>query len=201
MPSKRFVHHVPVFRRRRSGSTDYRARRKMVTATEPLLAVRVSSKNVTAQFIRPDVKGDRVLSSAHSRNLRKLGWKGSLKSIPACYLLGLYAGKRAHEEGVEHAFLYNGLTKFVSGSRLSAVVKGVKDAGVDVPISEEVIPGEERLSGKTTADYAESLLKEDKDRYSRIFSGLLKQGFKPEEYPQRTEAMKRVIMSGKGAGS
>src|ERR1700733_11705167 len=135
--------YVPIFRRRRMGATDYRARRKMITSSAPLLAVRVSSKNVSAQFIRPKSEGDHVLSAAHSRNLRKLGWKGSSKSVPACYLLGLLAGKRAKEQGVEKAYLYNGLSRFVNGSRVAALVKGVKDAGVDVPMSDEAIPSED----------------------------------------------------------
>ena len=81
-----------------------------------------------------------MLSSAHSHALRKLGWKGSLKSIPACYLLGLWAGKEAKKKGVEKAYLYNGPAPFVKGTRIPAFVKGVADAGVDIPFSDEVIP-------------------------------------------------------------
>jgi large subunit ribosomal protein L18 len=189
--------YVPVFRRRRMGVTDYRARKRIITSSVPLLAVRVSSKNVSAQFIRPKAEGDQVISSAHSRNLATLGWKGSSKSVPACYLLGLLAGKRAKEAGVEKAYLYNGLAPFVNGSRISAVVKGVKDAGVDVPMSDEAVPSAERLSGKAAAEYAKSLLSEDQERYSRVFSGLLKTGFKPEEYEQNASALKQVILKGK----
>jgi large subunit ribosomal protein L18 len=188
--------YVPVFRRRRMGATDYRARRKIITSSAPLLAVRVSSKNVSAQFIRPKTEGDQVLSAAHSRNLRPLGWKGSPKSIPACYLLGLLAGKRAKGQGVDRAFLYNGLSLFVNGSRVAALVKGVKDAGVNVPISDEAIPSEDRLSGKAAAEYAKSLQAEDNDRYSKTFSGLLRSGFKPEEYAENTSAIKQKILKG-----
>ena len=137
-----------------------------------------------------------MLSSAHSRNLKKLGWKGSPKSVPACYLLGLLAGKRAKEKGVEKAYLYNGLSLFVNGSRVSALVKGVKDAGVDVPMSDEVAPSEDRITGKATADYAKSLLAENKEKYSKVFSGLIKTGFKPEEYAENASALKQVILKG-----
>ena len=188
--------YVPIYRRRRMGVTDYHARRKIVTSSIPLLAVRISSKNVSAQFIKPTGTGDLVLSSAHSRNLKKLGWKGSTKSIPACYLLGLLAGKRAKQEGVDKAYLYNGLAKFVTGSKISALVKGVKDAGVDVPMADEVAPSPDRLSGKTTAQYAKSLLAQDKAKYSKVFSGLLKTGFKPEEYAENASAMKQAILKG-----
>jgi len=179
------------------GVTDYRARKKIITSPVPLLAVRVSSKNVSAQFIKPKAEGDQVLSSAHSRNLRKLGWKGSPKSVPACYLLGLLAGKKAKEQGVEKANLYNGLSLFVNGSRVSALVKGVKDAGVEVPMADEAVPSEERLSGRANAKYAKSLLAEDKAKYSKVFSGLLKSGFNPEEYAENTAKLKQAILKGK----
>ena len=188
--------YVPIYRRRRIGATDYRARKKIITSSVPLLAVRVSSKNVSAQFIRPKAEGDQVVSSAHSRNLKKLGWKGSTKSVPACYLLGLLAGKRAKEGGIEKVYLYNGLSSFVNGSRVSALVKGVKDAGIDVPMSDEVAPSEDRITGKATADYARSLLEKDKEKYSKLFSGLIKTGFKPEEYVENASALKQVILKG-----
>ncbi len=188
--------YVPIYRRRRMGATDYRARKKMITSSVPLLAVRVSSKNVSVQFIKPATEGDKVLSSAHSRNLKKFGWKGSPKSVPACYLLGLLAGKKAKENGVEQAYLYNGLSLFVSGSRVSALVKGVKDAGVDVPMSDDAAPSADSISGKVTAEYAKSLLAENKEKYSRTFSGLLKSGFKPEDYAENTSALKQAILKG-----
>lgn len=188
--------YVPIYRRRREGVTDYRARKKIITSSVPLLAVRVSSKNVSAQFIRPKAVGDEVVSSAHSRNLKKLGWKGSTKSVPACYLLGLLAGKRAKAKGVEQAYLYNGLAAFVNGSRVAALVKGVKDAGVEVPMSDEVAPSEDRITGKATAEYAKSLLAEDKEKYSKVFSGLIKTGFKPEDYVQNASALKQAILKG-----
>ncbi len=195
MPSSK-KNYVPIYRRRRMGATDYRARKKIITSSVPLLAVRVSSKNVSAQFIKPKPEGDQVLSSAHSRNLIKLGWKGSPKSVPACYLLGLLAGRRAKEHGVEKAYLYNGLSPFVEGSRISALVKGVRDAGVDVPMSDEAVPSEDRITGKATAEYAKSLLAENKEKYSKVFSALIRTGFKPEEYPQSTIALKQVILKG-----
>jgi large subunit ribosomal protein L18 len=189
--------YVPVFRRRRIGATDYRARKKIITSSVPLLAVRVSSKNVSAQFVRPKVGGDEVLSAAHSRNLKKLGWNGSPKSVPACYLLGLLAGKKAREGGVEKAFLYSGLSRFVNGSRVAAVVKGVKDSGIEIPMSDEAVPSEDRLTGKVAAEYAKSLLAGDKEKYSRVYSGLLRTGFKPEAYVENASAIKQVILKGK----
>jgi large subunit ribosomal protein L18 len=188
--------YVPMYRRRRSGATNYNSRRKAISSRGTLLAVRISDKNVSAQFLKPTVQGDVVLAAAHSHALRKLGWKGSLKSVPACYLLGLWAGKNAKQKGVESAFLYNGVAPFVKGSRISAFVKGVIDGGVEVPFDEEAMPSEERLSGQNIASYAAELAKE-KEVYEKRFAGLLKQGFKPEEYAQNYARTKEAIVGAK----
>jgi large subunit ribosomal protein L18 len=185
--------YVPMYRRRRSGATNYNSRRKAISSRGTLLAVRISNKNVSAQFLKPTVTGDLVLASAHSHTLRKLGWTGSLKSIPACYLLGLWAGRSAKKKGVESAFLYNGVSPFVKGSRIAAFVKGVIDGGVHVPFAEEAIPSKERLSGETIAKHAAELAK-DKEVYDKRFSQLLRQGFKPENYTQYHSRVKDEIM-------
>ncbi len=189
--------YVPIRRRRREGVTDYRSRRKAISSQSPLLVVRVSNKNVTAQFVQPKVKGDSVLASAHSAQLRKHGWKGSLKSTPACYLLGMVAGKAALAKGVKEAVLYNGLAPFIAGSRISAFVKGVIDSGVSVPMGEKGLPSDDRVSGKFIADYATKLAAEDKEAYNRSFSALVKSGFKPEDYPAEFEKVKVAISGGK----
>lgn len=188
--------HVPLYRRRRSGATNYNSRRKAISSRGTLLAVRISDKNVSAQFLKPTVTGDLVLSSAHSHALRKLGWTGSLKSVPACYLLGLWAGKKAKAKGIESAYLYNGVAPFVRGSRISAFVKGVIDGGVEVPFSEEAMPSEDRLTGESIAKYAVELAS-DKEEYEKRFSALLKAGFRPEDYAQNYRRMKDQIMGAK----
>ncbi len=185
--------HVPMYRRRRSGATNYNSRRKAISSRGTLLAVRISSKNVSAQFLKPTVTGDLVLASAHSHALRKLGWAGSLKSVPACYLLGLWAGKNAKGKGIESAYLYNGVSPFVKGSRISAFVKGVIDGGVEVPFAEEAMPSEDRLKGENIAKYATELAK-DKEAYDRRFSALLKHGFRPEDYAKNYERTKETIV-------
>lgn len=188
--------HVPLLRRRREGVTDYRSRKRAITSQATLLVVRVSNKNVSSQFVKPGVSGDAVIASAHSRQLRKLGWQGSLKSTPACYLLGRLAGKKAVEKGVKGAVLYNGVVPFVKGARTAAFVKGVIDSGVEIPIGEEALPSEERLSGKVIADYAAKMASEDRESYQRRFSALLRGGFKPEDYPEHFEKVKAAIAGG-----
>lgn len=188
--------HVPLLRRRREGVTDYRSRKKAITSQKPLLVVRISNKNVSSQFVKPTVKGDVVLSAAHSKELAKLGWHGSPKSTPACYLLGLLAGKKALAAGVKEAVAYNGLVPFIRGSRVAALLKGVVDAGVAVPVGEEAFPSDERLTGKSIAEYASKLAGEDREAYEHGFSALLKGGFKPEDYPAEFTKAKAAISGG-----
>jgi len=188
--------HIPVPRRRREGVTDFRARKRAIISQSPLLVVRISGKNVSSQFVKPKVNGDEVLSAAHSSQLRRLGWGGSLKSTPACYLLGMLAGKKARERGVERAVLYNGVVPFIKGSRIAAFVKGVVDAGVAIPVDEEALPSQERITGKSIAEYASKMAKEGRELYMRRFSALVKKGFKPEEYPARFERVKAAVQGG-----
>jgi large subunit ribosomal protein L18 len=184
-------------RRRRDGLTDYRVRKKAVTSQGVLIAVRISGKNITAQFVKPLVAGDKVLVAVHSHALRKLGWKGSTKSTPAAYLIGLVAGRKALDKGVKEAFLYSGVRPFIRGSRTAAFMKGVVDGGIKIPISEDAFPAEDRLTGKFIAAYAEKLLQDDKHAYQRRFGTLLKSGFKPEEYPTHFETAKKIILGEK----
>ena len=188
--------YVPLLRRRREGVTDYRSRKRAITSRSTLLIVRISNKNVLSQFVTPKVGGDEVVASAHSKQLRRIGWNGSLKSTPACYLLGLLAGKKAIEKGVKRAILYNGVEPFIRGARIAAFVKGVIDAGVEVPVGEGALPSEERISGKAIADYATKLASEDKDVYAKMFSALLRQGLRPEEYPEHFEKIRAVLRGG-----
>jgi len=188
--------YVPLLRRRREGVTDYRSRKRAITSMSTLLVVRVSNKNVSSQFITPKVGGDIVVASSHSRELRKFGWKGSLKSTPACYLLGILAGKKAVEKGVKKAVLYNGVEPFIRGARVSAFVKGVVDSGVEVPLGEEALPSDDRIAGKDIAGFARKLAEEDRGAYERRFSALLKAGFSPENYPEEFEKAKSAIMGG-----
>lgn len=189
--------YVPLLRRRREGVTDYGARKRAIISQKPLLVVRFSNKNVSSQFVKPTVKGDLVLSSAHSKELAKHGWHGSPKSTPACYLLGVLAGKKAKRKGVKNAVLYSGLVPFVRGARVAAFLKGVVEAGVDVPVGQEALPSEDRLTGKAIADYAAKLSGGDKEAYRRGFSSLLKAGFKPEDYPAEFEKTKSAILGAK----
>ena len=110
------------------------------------IAINVTNENTQVQILKPEITGDKVIASAHSRFLLKDGWKGSRKNIPAAYLTGYFAGKKALSKGVDNAIVYSGTRKYTQ--RMAAGVKGVIDAGIKVPSSEEAFPSEERINGE-----------------------------------------------------
>ena len=79
------------------------------------ITVRISNENTLVQIHKPEMEGDKVLASAHSRTLLNKGWTGSRKSIPAAYLTGYLAGKKALEHGVKDAVLYSGTRRYKIG--------------------------------------------------------------------------------------
>jgi len=187
--------YVPIIRRRREGKTDYRKRKATILSRLPFVSAFISGKNILVQILSPKKEGDVALASAHSRELTKFGWMGSRKNIPAAYLTGLLAGLKAKNK-VKEAILYTGLRRFVPNSRIAAVVKGLLDAGISIPMDHETLPSEDRLKGKHIADYAKYLLERDKDLYSERFSNLISKALNPESIPEHFEDIRKKIMKG-----
>lgn len=145
------VYRLP-FRRRREGRTDYRTRLALLKSRKPRVVVRRTSRNVTVQFAEFHPDGDRILAQATAQELAGLGWGGSPTSTPAAYLTGLLAGMRAKEAGVEEGVLDIGRRRPTRGGRVFGALKGVLDAGVDVPHGDDVLPADERLAGAHLGD-------------------------------------------------
>jgi len=133
------------FRRKREGRTDYKVRLGLLLGEKPRLVVRKSLKHIQAQLISYEPKGDKVLVTAHSKELEKLGWKHSTGNTPAAYLTGYLAGKKMIAKGIKETMLDIGLQ--AKGQRLFAVLKGAGDAGVQIPFDKKVVPKDERLNG------------------------------------------------------
>ncbi len=136
------------FRRRREGKTDYRHRTALLKGGVVRAVVRKSNRGTTVQFVGYTDKGDIVVASAVSKDLAELGWTGSGKSTPGAYLTGLLAGKRAKEKGIEEAVLDIGLREPTKGATVFAALKGIIDAGVEVPHSDTMLPSKDRIAGK-----------------------------------------------------
>ncbi|RME77658.1 50S ribosomal protein L18 [Candidatus Woesearchaeota archaeon] len=141
---------VPL-RRKREGKTDYKLRLGLLKSGVPRLVIRKSNAHTSAQIIAYEPQGDKVLVSAHSRELKKLGYTQSTSNTPAAYLVGALIAKRAQEKGVTEAVADFGLQVLPKGGKLYAVLKGAIDAGLQVPVDEEVLPAQERISGEHIA--------------------------------------------------
>ena len=134
-------------KRRREKKTNYKKRLALLKSEKTRLVIRKRLSNISVQFINFNSKGDQTVASAFSNELKKLGWtKGG--NIPAAYLTGLLAGKRAKEKKIGEAILDLGLQTSTKGSRLYAALKGVLDSGVNIPHSESILPNDDRLKGK-----------------------------------------------------
>ena len=134
-----------ILHRIRSEKTNYRKRKAMLMGKHDFISVNITNENSEVQILKPIISGDKVLASAHSRFLIKDGWKGSRKNIPAAYLTGYLAGKKAISKGVGNAILYSGTRKYTQ--RMAAALKGVIDAGLEVPADSETFPSEDRING------------------------------------------------------
>ena len=134
-----------ILHRIRSEKTNYRKRKAMLMGKHDFISVNITNENSEVQILKPIISGDKVLASAHSRFLIKDGWKGSRKNIPAAYLTGYLAGKKAVSKGVSNAILYSGTRKYTQ--RMAAALKGVIDAGLEVPADSETFPSEDRING------------------------------------------------------
>ena len=121
----------------------------MLMGKRDFITVNVTNENTQVQILKPEMTGDKVIASAHSRYLLGKGWKGSRKNIPAAYLTGYLAGKKAIGQGASTAILYTGTRKYTQ--RMAAALKGVIDAGMQIPADSETFPSEERINGEHLA--------------------------------------------------
>lgn len=135
-----------ILRRLREEKTNYKKRKLMLMGRRDFVTVQISNENTLVQVHKPELSGDKVVASAHSRFLLSKGWKGSRKNIPAAYLTGYLAGKKALLEGAKEAILYSGTRRYTQ--RMAAALKGLLDAGLQIPASEETFPSQERLYGQ-----------------------------------------------------
>ena len=183
--------YTSTFRRIRDRKTNYRKREKLLIGKKDFVTVNVSDQNVTAQLIRPDLIGDKVMASVHSNELLSYGWKGSRKNIPSCYLVGLLLGKKCLQKKITRAILYIGKRHFTT--RIAACLKGLSEAGLEMPFSENVIPSEQRIQGNHIAEYAKQLKANDQ-LYKSRFSSNLGLGLEPEKYTSHfTEVKDRIV--------
>jgi large subunit ribosomal protein L18 len=181
--------NMNLYRRKRQGKTNYKKRIKFLMSKKPRLVVRKTNTQVILQVVEYASDGDKVVCGVNSGILKKAGWKYSCNNLPACYLAGLFLGKKAKAKQVKELILDAGLQTLVPGSRIYAALKGVIDAGVRVPVSEKVFPPHDRLTGK----HIVQLFADSKD--AARFSAYKKTKTDPKNLAQDFEAYKKKIIS------
>ncbi|MBD3318600.1 50S ribosomal protein L18 [Candidatus Woesearchaeota archaeon] len=155
------------YRRKRSGQTDYKARRYLLSSRKFRIVIRRSLRHVQVQIIQYKPEGDRVLVSADSKELRKLGWNFGLKNTPACYLTGLLLAKKAKEKKLAEGVVDLGRYSTTRGNKLFAVVKGMADGGLQVPVPEKACPSKDRLEGKHIAGFVDKSVAQQFSTYKK----------------------------------
>ncbi len=138
--------YTQILRRIRNEKTNYAKRKNMLIGKKDFITIQISNENIQVQIHKPDITGDKVLVSSHSRFLLNKNWKGSRKNIPASYLTGYLTGKKAIAKGITNAIVYTGTRKFTQ--RMAAAVKGIIDSGLEVPASSDSFPIDQRINGE-----------------------------------------------------
>ncbi|TGZ83854.1 hypothetical protein EX30DRAFT_93354 [Ascodesmis nigricans] len=113
-----FSRYQAKYRRRRSGKTDYYARKRLITqaknkynAPKYRLVVRFTNRDVICQIVTSEIVGDKVVAAAYSHELPQYGIKHGLTNWAAAYATGLLLARRTlakleldeHFAGVEEA--------------------------------------------------------------------------------------------------
>ncbi len=184
--------YTQTLKRIRSNKTNYRKRKAVLIGKRNFITIKVSNENVHCQLVKPTIKGDIVLSFSNSKELSKYEWHGSRNNLSACYLVGLLLGKKMLAKSYDSAILYIGKTSFTS--KVAACLKGIVSSGVNVPLSEDSLPDDNRVNGSHISQYA-ALLKQDKSVYEKRFSKLLSNNLDPVDYPKHFEDVKGRIKS------
>lgn len=188
------TYKVP-YRRRREGKTNYYKRYRMIKSGRLLRAViRKTNTQIIVQIAKFSVSGDEIVVGVSSKSLRKYGWLGDLNNTSAAYLTGLLAGVLAVKNGVKEVIPDIGLHKASRGARVFAAMKGLLDAGVQISVSEEVIPPQERIEGRHVAEYAKKLSLENEELFRRYFGEYLKRGLDPRNLPQHFREVREKIL-------
>jgi len=194
------------------------------------LVVRISNKFVTAQLVKAYPNGDKTFAQAHSKELASYNITMGLKNYSACYMTGLLLGKRAMRQnhlhkiyrgnqenvGVTHlvtnlsgqpasisAILDIGLRHPTTGNRTFAVLKGVADAGVNIPYSPRRLFGyddkQKKLDSTKLAnrihgvDLAKHIVKTKDSNHQHSSYSNSATGFTAEMYPSLVQQAIKAI--------
>jgi large subunit ribosomal protein L18 len=180
---------VPL-RRKREGLTDYRGRLRMLVSQKPRLVLRKTLSGMIAQIVEYQPKGDKIVASATSSELKAHGLAITQGNVPVSYLTGLLLAKKA--KGIKEVVVDIGLQKLTTQSRIYAAVRGAIDGGLKISASKEVLPSDDRINGKHIEQYAQKLTG---DAYARQFSAYTVAKVDPKTISALYAKVKQSVMS------
>jgi len=173
--------YEPQFKRRRLGKTDYRKRLGTVKGKTTRVVVRKTSTQIIAHAVKFNLTGDTTLAYASSKDLKKFGFYGT-NNTPSAYLTGYLLGKKMSEK---KAILDIGRRSQSHGGVVFACLKGLLDAGIEIPHDKVALPSEDRINGTVLEKYA----KENE----KLFSNYEKNGIKVDSITKAFEKAKSEI--------
>jgi len=156
------------FRRKREGKTNYKNRLELLKSNMIRIVVRKSLKNITIQAVQYHPDGDKTIMSVTSKELKEFGWKGSGKNTPAAYLLGYLFGIKAKSKKIAGAILDKGLYPTRKGTFVFAVLKGITEAGFNVPHDAVIFPEEDRVKGEHISDEMVKQFEQTKNNIQKV---------------------------------
>ncbi|KAI6949096.1 60S ribosomal protein, partial [Hortaea werneckii] len=138
-----FSRYQVKYKRRRSGKTDYAARKKLISqaknkynAPKYRLVVRFTKKDIICQIITSEIAGDKVFAAAYSHELKRYGVTHGLTNWAAAYCTGLLVARRA-----------------LSKLQIADMFPGVEEADGEYKLTEAAdVDGEERRPFKCFLD-------------------------------------------------
>jgi ribosomal protein L18 len=138
-------------KRRKESRTDYKARLHLLSSGKPRVVFRKTNRYLIGQIVVSEIAQDKVVCNTSTKDLISYGWpeklSGSLKSLPAAYLLGCLLANKSKE--FKEGILDLGLIRHVPKSRVYAFVKGLKDSGFEIPCAKEIMPDDEQINKKS----------------------------------------------------
>lgn len=158
------------FRRRRENKTNFKKRLNLLKSKSIRLVIRPTNKYIIAQLVEFHLDGDKTLVSANSNELKKYGWNISCSNTPAAYLTGFLCGLKGVGHSNTNAILDLGIEKPVKGSKIYAVGKGAVDAGMNINISNKILPDEKRLKGRHISESVIGIFEQTLNNIKNSFS-------------------------------
>merc|ERR1711977_657986 len=177
------------YKRRRSGKTDYAARKKLISqaknkynAPKHRLVVRFTNKDIICQIVSSELNGDRVVAAAYAHELKRYGITHGLTNWAAAYATGLLVARRTLKKfdldedfpGVEEPDGEFTLTEATEGDESRRPFKAFLDVGL-VRTSTGA-----RVFGGHVAEYMETLADDDEERYKTLFNGYIEDGIEAD---------------------